>query len=627
MKKFEFFSQKNLYFFILVILTIICYFNVFYSDFVNWDDNIYVFENKRVLKGLNWENVLWAFSTNYFGFYYPITWLSHMLDVSLFGLKAPYHHLTSLILHILNSFLIFTFFERILKNINQAFLISLLFAIHPQNVESVVWISERKNLLGGFFFFLALIYYERFLSTEKFSFYISCYISYFLGLISKPILLTFPFSVLLLDFHPFKKLKLTMDFYKENKNLILQKIPFLIMFPIFIIITFIAQKKADAVQSLKAIPLDQRLIQATIAIKDYLFDFLLPLNLSPIYPHLKGNFNILDFLFSLLILSFIIIISLITIKKEPLIFVGLFFFLFNLSPVIGIIQVGEQGRADRYMYVPMIGLLYMAICLLSKVKFIRKFSIIFILFYISFFSYLTFNQTKVWKNTETLFGRVLKYTDKSSIAYHNLAKLERERGNIEKAIKFYEKAIEIEPCKAKSLTNLGAIYAEMGDLEKAEKLFLKAISCNPNFSQPFYNLGLLYSQKGDFLKAIEYYEKSIELNPYNANSYNNIGTCLIKIKEKEKALPYFKKAYELDKENISIVLNYALYLLESGNISQSKMLLKESLNKNKENLKLRKILLSIYLKERNLSEARELALEGLKYSDDEELKMVLDSLK
>jgi len=609
----------------LILISFLPYIPLLNADFVHWDDDVYIVENARVQKGVTIENIKWAFTTTYFGFYYPLTWLSHMLDCSLFGLNASMHHLTNLLWHIANTLLLFSFFHSATKEKIKSFVLSFLFAVHPLNVESVAWISERKNLLAAFFFLLGLNLYLFYLKNPNIRNYTLLYLSFLLGMMAKPILVTFPFALLLIDLWPLKRIRLEKNILKENKESLYEKIWFLIPIPIFVYLTIIAQKDADALASLSYITFKDRVAGAVIALKDYIVNFIFPIKLTALYPHLKGDYSISVLVLSFVLILFIFALSLKYFKKNPLYLFGFLWFVINLAPVLGIIQVGDQARADRYMYIPMVGLLSVIVFGLNDIVDISNKKIVFGFFVTVFilFSVKTHYQCLTWKNTETLFSNMLKVSPKASQAYHNIAIVCKERGDIDGAIENYKKALEIDPCKAKSLNNLGSCYAETGDYYKAIECFKKSIECNPNLSQGYYNLGLSYEHLGDINKAIEYYQKTVELDPKKEKAYNNIGICFTKMNDFKTALYYFEKAYQLNKENPSIIFNYALANEETGNVTLAKNLYQEVLRIDNKHNSSRKRLIGILIKESNYDKAIKLTEEGISLnSGDEELNQL-----
>lgn len=603
-------NRRFFYYLFLFLITLFCALPLFKAQFVHWDDDIYVTENEKVQKGITFENIKWAFTTIYFGFYYPITWLSHMLDCSLFGLNPTYHHLTSVIIHFFNVILLYEFLMKLFGDSLKGFIYSSIFAAHPLNIESVGWISERKNLLAALFFYLGLNLYFKFINKKNNLNYALVYASFLLGMLSKPILVTFPFVLILIDYY---KSESTFLFFRDKKSL-LQKIPFLMALPFFIYITIVAQKKANAFVELSNIPLQHRIAGAFIAIKDYLYNFLFPLKLSALYPHLRDSYSLFNLFFSIIIFLGILIL-IYKLKGEKIVIFGFFWFFINLSLVLGIIQVGEQARADRYMYIPMVGLILIIVDKIFekglKNRTLRNFFLLLFIVVLILFSLKSFYQAKTWLNSETLFTNMMNVSKNASSAYHNLAIIYKQRGETDKAIEFYKKAIEIDPKKAKSYNNLGTIYAEEGKFDDAEYCFKKSIEFAPRMAKPYYNLGFLYEKKGDIPKAIEYYKKALELDPEKPETYNNLGICYIKKNDFYEASNYLKKAYLLNDKNTSILFNYGLTLELQGHIDGASELYQKILTIDEKHLSSRTRLIYIKIRKKKIEEAKSLIEKGL----------------
>lgn len=596
-------ERRNKIIFLIIFLCLssfLPFIKLLKADFVSWDDEIYVTTNAKVVKGLNWENVKWAFSTTYFGFYYPVTWLSHIIDVELYNLNPSGHHLTSLILHILNTLLLFFFLKRGGIDETKSFIMSALFSVHPLTVESVGWISERKNLLAFFFFFLSLNIYLTYLKKSSVKNLILLCITFLFGLMSKSVVVTFPVILYLIDIFPVKRLELKYDFIKKNFfKLIYEKLIFFIPLPIFAVLTIIAQREINALTTFDRLSLMDRIAGAILAYARYIYQFLFPLKLTAFYPHLRGNYSPFILLLSILVLTYLIIFSIYKIKKNKVYFVGFFFYIINLLPVIGILQVGEQGSADRYMYIPMVGLLLFFVFFVyeyfPKLKFVNEKMILsFFLLVFLLFCFKTFNQTKVWLNSENLFKNMVLESPNPSQGYINIGLEYKKKGDYETAIKYYKMAIEADPDKAGAYNNLGSALYQLKDLEGANEAFKKACELNPYHSVMVYNLALSYELLGKYDEAEKNYLKALKLNKkapaprknliniylrqkrideslklslegeklIDYDPYFFITTALIyqELGEKESAKQKFESALSKFGENYNVLLNYGNYL-------------------------------------------------------------------
>jgi protein O-mannosyl-transferase len=505
-------KKNNLLFYLLIILLAsLPFLSLVNAEFVHWDDDVYVCDNQRVQNGLTPENVKWAFSTIYFGFYYPVTWLSHMLDCSLFGLKAGGHHLTNIIIHMLNSLLLFTFFRRATSEKWKSFVLSAIFAVHPLNVESIAWISERKNLLAGLFFFLGLNLYLNYVkSSTKFN-YVKLFLCYLLGLMSKSVIVTFPLALCMIDIWPLKRLKLNFGAFRESRKVLLEKWPLFIPVPVFACLTILAQQKISALATLTKYPFDQRLAGAFLAYARYIYQFLLPLELTAYYPHLKNNYSSLNLFLSIVFLSFITYIFFRLYKFNNCYLWGWFWFLGHLVPVIGLIQVGGQASADRYMYIPMVGLIAIVVFGLAPdlqvMLRLKKQTVAAVLFVaMSLLIIKSCRQTLIWKDSEALFS-----TMNGSPGHYNMGLIYKKKGEFLKAIEFYKKAIQHNPEKAEAFNNLGNCYSALNDNTNAFEAYKTAAELDPYSPIMRFNLGLSEEILGNSENAKSDFEKALRL--------------------------------------------------------------------------------------------------------------------
>ncbi|MEA2013196.1 MAG: hypothetical protein U9O87_09025 [Verrucomicrobiota bacterium] len=355
---------------LLILFVWLAYYPICSNDFINFDDQVYVTLNPNVNTGLTKANIEWAFKTNKCSNWHPLTWLSHMTDCQLFGLNAGKHHLVSLTIHTLVVLLLYIFLCIATSAFIPAFIVAILFAIHPVHTESVIWISERKDLLCALFFYLSLISYSLYVKNKNFSkrFYSIALLSFILGLLSKPMIVSLPIILFLLDFWPFERINFlaftqkthfiekTVEFIKNNRKLIYEKIPFIILSAISCIVTFLVQRSGGAVRSLKAMPLFVRFPSSLVAYATYLKKLLFPQEFAIFYPHSSYNISFGKILISFIVLVAITILILWKRKKQKQLLTGWLWFIVMLIPVIGIIQVGGQALADRYMYLPAVGI-------------------------------------------------------------------------------------------------------------------------------------------------------------------------------------------------------------------------------------------------------------------------------
>ncbi len=461
--------------FLLELITIIVYSGTLKSDFVYYDDESYITTNEHVLHGLTLNDVKWAFSAvGYSDNWHPLTWISHMLDVQLFGLNPSGHHLTNLIFHILATLLLFGFLQYATGKGRLAAFIAGLFALHPMHVESVAWVAERKDVLSAVFGFATLwayVYYVRKPDIKKYALVL---VLFCLGLLSKPMLVTLPFVLLLLDFWPLERLTINM---RTIGRLVIEKLPLFVLAAASSIITIIAQHSAIA--NIDRYGFSTRISNAIISYGVYVGQLFWPAKLSVIYPFTKPDS------FKVIVCALLLIaISTAAIwlgRKKKYLITGWLWFLGTLVPVIGILQVGSQAHADRYTYIPYIGLFIMiawglnalAEKMISKNKVVLNtiLSIIFLIMTIK-----TWEQIGYWKNGTTLFSHTNEVTQGSEIAYYILGNIMLESGRTDEAIANYQKALKINPNKRNALSNLAGAYYQKKQFSDAIPLIQRAIA-------------------------------------------------------------------------------------------------------------------------------------------------------
>jgi len=524
----------------LALLSFLPFVSLLNSGFVHWDDDVYVTENARVQEGLTPGNVAWAFSTTYFGFYYPVTWLSHMLDCAVFGLNAGGHHLTSMLIHLVNSVVLFMFFRRATSEEAKSFIMSAVFAIHPLNVESVAWISERKNLLSGFFFLLGMYLYLNYVKSPTASNFAKVFACYLLGLMSKPTLVTFAPALLLLDVWPLGRVGFSRAAAPGNRKALLEKALLLIPVPLFSYLTITAQKEAGALGSLGNFPLSDRLAGAVLALGRYIVQFFAPLKLTAMYPHLRNDYSVPLLLLSLVSVAALTLFFSALFAKNKLYLVGWLWFLGNLVPTLGIIQVGGQASADRYMYIPMIGLLIISVfgagTLVLKLPKASKIPALTLLsLFPIFFTVKSVSQASTWKNSETLFSNMTKVSPRASQGHYNMGLIWKQKGDCARAIECYKKALECDPSKAEAYNNMGNCYAQAGDWANAVESFRKACGLSPGSVLMRYNLAMALELSGETDAAIAGYSEILKEDPAHLDARKSLIALLAAKGETENA--------------------------------------------------------------------------------------------
>jgi tetratricopeptide (TPR) repeat protein len=518
--------MKKKYTYLIVIFLIVAscaaFGRIAGNDFINFDDQGYITENLQIKSGINPQTIKWAFSTFVLSNWHPLTWLSHMLDWSLFGANASGHHLVSLLLHIGAVIFLFLFLNKTTNNIWPAAFAAALFALHPLRVESVAWAAERKDVLSMFFGIAALYAYAFYAESSKLSRYFLCLVLFALSLMSKPMLVTLPFVLLLLDYWPLGRWQKALSApaesrYKLAGKLLREKAPFILLTIASSIITFWAQKEGGSVASEAIRPYVTRAANAIISYVAYLGKTFWPVNLSVFYPY-ELSLPLWEILLSGLILIIITAAVLYYIKKLPFLFVGWFWYLGTLIPVIGLVAIGRQDMADRYTYLPSIGIAIMlawGIPLLFSQENLRK-KILFPvgMTVIVILVFLTWQQCGYWKDSGTLFNHASHVTKDNYLAYNCLGNYYGKLGQYQSAIEKFNEVICLKPDYFKAYNGLGSCYENLGQYQLAIENFNKAIRLKPDYAYSYINRGIAYFLQGNN-----------ELGCHDAQKVCELGDC------------------------------------------------------------------------------------------------------
>ena len=494
----------------LILSVSAVYWQIHSFQFVNFDDPVYITTNKQLQQGFTRESIIWALTTNYAGNWHPLTWWSHLVDISLFGFDPGKHHLFNLLFHLGATCLVFLVFRRIFKNmmygIWQAFLVASLFGLHPLHVESVAWVSERKDVLSAFFWFLSMYYYFAYVDQSnqaRIRPYLLSLIFFTAGLLSKPTLVTLPFVLLLMDFWPLKRLT------KQSVIKVIQeKIPFLILTGLTILMTM------QAFHGLKDRPLSDRAANSILAYSLYLFKTLWPFDLIFFYPF-PDTFNLLEILGACFLLVGFSYLVLKKVGLRPWLFVGWFWFTGTLVPMIGIIQQGNQAMADRYMYIPLCGL---ALILTQEgAEFFKKIKfhkiIMGVIVYLTVLSMLAWQQTSYWKTSRRLFQHALDVSDNNFMAHINLGFTLAQQGNYDAAIPHFYRTLELDPLSYNAHNNLGIALIQKGNIEEGLFHYSAALNLNPFYYKAHINIGNTLLEMGKISDAIRSYSRALQINP------------------------------------------------------------------------------------------------------------------
>jgi len=558
LNKFEISPKRSiLVVLMLIILTLGVYWPVQKYEFVEYDDPIYVTSNYLIQSGITLQSLKYILTDIHTSNWHPLTMISHMLDWSLFGDKSGGHHWTNVIIHIFNTILLFLFFNRFTGAIWKSAFVAALFAVHPLNVESVAWISERKNVLSTFFWMLTMLFYGRYVESPGWRRYLPVLICFALGLMSKPMVVTLPFVLLLLDYWPLDRLQMNLQnktspviLRKSNKIsfLILEKIPLFILSVVSIFVTLYAARHAKTTTGFESLPLRDRIFNAVVSYALYIKKLFWPTHLVICYPIL--DIPVWQFSIALLFLVIVTIFVCGYCRKYPYLFVGWFWYLGTLVPVIGLIQVGFQAMADRYAYVPFIGLFliiaWAAERILSKDIFLKRLFIFISALVIIFLTLATHNQIKLWSNSVTLFEDTIKKDPNNFVAYALMGQVMFVKGENEKALYYYDKVLKLTPRVYAAYKNKGVVLKKMGKRNEAIKIFEKALKLDKSSVDAYYSLALLYSEDNNLDECIKYALKAIEVKPDYEDGYNILGLALFKKGRIQESILQFEKALQIN---------------------------------------------------------------------------------
>jgi protein O-mannosyl-transferase len=539
----------------LFLATFAVYAQVRHFDFVNYDDPDYTTGNVHVRQGLTAQGLTWALTSRAAANWFPVTWVSHMIDAQFFGLESGWDHLHNVLLHALATILLCMFLERATGSRWRSAVVAFIFALHPLHVESVAWVAERKDVLSACFWFLTLWAYVRYTERPGWGRYLVVASGLCLGLMAKPMVVTLPFVLLLLDYWPLARLR------HLGRKAIWEKLPLLGLAAAAAAITYLVQRHAGAVKSL---PLATRLANATLSYAIYIAKTFWPTKLAVFYPY-PQSFDFLQLLAAGLLLAVVTAGVIVLRRRAPYLLTGWGWFAITLLPVIGLVQVGGQARADRYMYIPMVGLLIMLVWGAAKILESSRAKVLAIPLAAAAClacAAVAWMQIGYWRNSETLFRHALEVTEDSSVAFHNLGSyLMVSQGRLSEAFPYLEAAVVINPDSAPAHTDLGSVLARTGHLPEAIAQFDEAILLAPDAPIPHNDLGSALTEAGRLPEAIAEFQKALRLDPEfdearrnlvaaqsgsSAETHVSRGIALLKDGDSSGAIAEFESALRID---------------------------------------------------------------------------------
>ena len=506
----------------LFVTTLTVHWAATQNPFIHFDDDLHVTDNPRVLAGITSSSVAWSFSALHASNWYPLTWLSHQIDVELFGLDAGAHHRTSVFLHALNVVLLFVVLTRLTRSSWPSAAVALFFAVHPLQVESVAWVAERKNLLSTCFGLLTLLAYARWVQRPGALRYGVLLLAFALSLMSKPMLVTLPFALLLLDVWPLRR-------SLPWRRLIVEKLPLLALTAASSWITIIAQGRGDAIESFQAIAFSSRAANALLAYAAYLKNAVWPQGLAVFYPHAMGNHSVIAVVGSVL---FLVLLTglLVLLRRRPWLLVGWLWYLGTLVPVIGLIQVGGQARADRYTYVPLIGIWLAAAFggaeLVKRLRWRPPYVAAAVLVPALALAWATQHQIGHWRSGTALFERVLAVTEPNATSLNHYGRQLIAEDRMDEAAEILELALAQTPTYVDAGVNLGGLYVQRGEFGLAEDRLRQMLALAPHHVPARYNLAIALHHAGALDDAEAQYRRTLELSPEHYQARYSLALVL-----------------------------------------------------------------------------------------------------
>lgn len=545
-------------------LTWFTFLPVLQHGFVNYDDDVYVYEHPIVTRGLTGNGVAAAFTISHAGNWHPLTTLSHQMDCEFSGLNAGAHHRTNLLLHMATVVLLFLALRGLTLATWPSAAVAAVFAVHPLRVESVAWIAERKDVLSGLFFVLTLWAYARYArapgSVLRYALVVVCFT---LGLMSKPMLVTLPFVLLLLDYWPLRRFAASSGLNTPaTRRLVLEKVPLLLLSAALCVVTFLVQEPAR--QTTELLPLAMRVGNAVVSYTVYLLQSFWPVNLAVFYPYPTGGVAMTRIIAALLVLGVVSSGALHWRRQRPYLLVGWLWFLGMLVPVIGLVQVGMQAHADRYTYLPQIGLVLAVVWAVTELSVGWKpRAIALSLLALGTVGGLAMGarlQIRHWRDNESLWKHTLAVTPPNAVAESNLANALLKEGRVAEAVARFQAALALKPDYADARNGLGLALLQQSQTTEAITHFERALEVQPGFAAAHNNLGMALLQTGRAREAIPHLESALQSNPDQAETHNNLGYAFLQTGQVEGALTHYRRALEL-KPDYAAACNNLAWLL------------------------------------------------------------------
>ncbi len=535
----------------LAALVVVVYLPVGHFSFVDWDDPSYITANPHIVGGLTWHNLAWAITTGYTPYWHPLTWISHLVDIQLFGLDAGAHHLTNLAFHLANTLLLFALLRRLTGEWAPSAFVAAVFGVHPLHVESVAWVTERKDVLSTCLLLLTIWIFADYARRPHWARYLAMTACFALALMAKPMVVTLPLVLLLLDVWPLGRFETT-----PARTLWLEKVPLVLLAGAVGLATIAIQQHVGALAGLAALPLSARIANATVAYVIYLRQAFWPAGLAAFYPQqIRAAWRVIT---AALLLAGITAAAIRSRRTRPFVFVGWAWYVVTLAPVVGLLQAGEQAHADRFMYVPLVGLAIVVAWGLPRAAAavwndersrravlggVAVASVIAL-------SVLAHPQVETWSTSYTLWQHALAVTDRNYIAYQKLAEAMRDDGRFDEATANYTRALALAPpnspvYEAMVHNDLGLILVREKRPADAAREFTQATTLDPAFAEAQGNLGNALAAAGDLADAVEHFDDAIRLRPDLPEAQMGLGAALLREGKVQESAAHFSEALRL----------------------------------------------------------------------------------
>jgi len=588
--------SKYLVSLLLVAVTVLVYWQAASHGFINFDDPEYLYENTHVKMGITPASIKWAFTTFYASNWHPLTWLSHMADVQFYGMHPSGHHVTSVILHAANAAMLFLLLMRLTGFFWRSMVVAALWALHPLHVESVAWIAERKDVLSAFFWLVTLLLYTEYVKTLGRRWYLAMVAAFAFGLMAKPMLVTLPVVLLLLDYWPLGRWSINGGTIAEGgtskdplagliplRKLILEKVPLLVLAAVSSVLTLYAQREGGAINSFENYAISLRIANAITSYAGYLLKMFWPRALAFFYP-LPKTFPLVPLLTAVCVFAGMTFLSIRFRRKQPYLAIGWLWYVVTLLPVIGLIQVGGQSSADRYTYLPLIGIFVAMVWWIcertANTPYRRVVLTSASAILLTGCALVTLRQIAYWQNDVTLYTHALAVTDDNYIAHNNLGYALAKEDDLNEASAHFSEAIRIAPRFPDAYVNLGEVLLKTGDIDKSVGLLAKAIELRPNNAIAYLDLGTAMFRKGRVGDALNDFDRALAINPGLGDGNYNKGVVLSKAGRSNEAIEAFTAALDIDPSNPDYHTQLGMELVRTGRFREAITHLSEALRLN-----------------------------------------------